>query len=194
MDGAADGRAGYLLAGGQSSRMGRDKALLPVGNSTLAAHIAAQIREAAGNVTLIGPPEHYAHLGFPVIPDAIPGCGPLGGLLTALRSTSADWNLIVACDMPHLTAAFLDELFDAAEAADPDCVVAESKAAEAERGRRHPLCAVYHRRVLAAAETAIDRKLFKMHDFIASLRTEAWPVLDPTLLRNVNTPADWEAA
>jgi len=188
MDGAAEGRAGYLLAGGQSSRMGRDKALLPVGNSTLAAHIAAQIREAAGNVTLIGPPEHYAHLGFPVIPDAIPGCGPLGGLLTALRSTSADWNLIVACDMPHLTAPFLVGLLNAAEGAAPDCLVAES------HGRRHPLCAVYHRRVLAAAETAIDRKLFKMHDFIASLRTEAWPVLDPTLLRNVNTPADWEAA
>jgi molybdopterin-guanine dinucleotide biosynthesis protein A len=188
MDRAADGRAGYLLAGGQSSRMGRDKALLPFGDGTLAAHIATQIREAAGNVTLIGPPERYAHLGFPVIPDAIPGCGPLGGLLTALRSTSADWNLIVACDMPHLTAAFLDELFDAAEAADPDCVVAESE------GRQHPLCAVYHRRVLPAAEAAIDRKLFKMHDFIASLRTEAWPVLDPAVLRNVNTPADWEAA
>jgi molybdopterin-guanine dinucleotide biosynthesis protein A len=188
MDRAADGRAGYLLAGGQSSRMGRDKALLPFGDGPLASHIAVQIREAAGSVTLIGPPERYAHLGFPVIPDAIPGCGPLGGLLTALRSTSADWNLIVACDMPHLTAAFLAGLLNAAEVTDPDCLIAESE------GRRHPLCAVYHRRVLPAAETAINRKLFKMHDFIASLRTEAWPVLDPALLRNINTPADWEAA
>jgi len=189
MDRAANGRAGYLLAGGQSSRMGRDKALLPFGSMTLAGHIATQIREAAGNVTLIGPPERYAHLGFPVIPDAIPGCGPLGGLLTALRSTAADWNLIVACDMPHLTAPFLVRLFEAAaEGSNPDCVVAESE------GRRHPLCAVYHRRVLPAAESAINRKLFKMHDFIATLRTEAWPVLDPALLRNVNTPADWEAA
>jgi molybdopterin-guanine dinucleotide biosynthesis protein A len=168
--------------------MGRDKALLPLGSSTLAAHIATQIREAAGNVTLVGPPERYAHLGFPVIPDAIPGCGPLGGLLTALRSTSADWNLIVACDMPHLTGALLEELFSGAEAADPDCLIAKSDS------RQHPLCAVYHRRVLPAVESAINRKLFKMHDFIAGLHTESWPVLDPDLLRNVNTPADWEAA
>lgn len=181
-------RAGYLLIGGQSSRMGRDKALLPLGSTTLAAHTATQIREAAGNVTLIGPPERYAHLGFPVVPDAIPGCGPLGGLLTALRSTSADWNLIVACDMPHLTTTFLGQLFDAAEASDPDCLVPESD------GRRHPLCAVYHRRALPAVENAFARKLFKMHAFIATLRAESWPVLDPDLLRNVNTPADWEAA
>jgi molybdopterin-guanine dinucleotide biosynthesis protein A len=168
--------------------MGRDKALLPFGTGTLATHVATQIREAAGNVTLIGPPDRYAHLGFPIVADAIPGCGPLGGLLTALRSTSADWNLIVACDMPHVTTGLLGQLLNAAQATDPDCLVAETA------GRRHPLCAVYHRRVLPAVESAVLRKLFKMHDFIAGLRTETWPVLDPALLRNVNTPADWEAA
>src|SRR5258708_4089918 len=93
---------GFLLAGGRSSRMGRDKALLPFGSSTLAAHIATQIRDAAGNVTILAPPERYAHLGLPVLADAIPNCGPLGGLYTALQSTTADWNVLVACDLPRI--------------------------------------------------------------------------------------------
>lgn len=186
-------RAGYLLAGGHSSRMGRDKALLPFGASTLGQHIAAQILEAADDVTIVGSPERYAHLGLPVIADLIPNCGPLGGLYTALQSTSADWNLIVACDMPRITAAFFRDLFAAAENADADAVVAHGKAAETP-GRLHPLCAVYHRRVLAAAEAALHRKLFKMHDFIAGLRTVPWSAADPSLLQNINTQDDWEAA
>jgi molybdopterin-guanine dinucleotide biosynthesis protein A len=178
---------GFLLAGGRSSRMGRDKALLPYASTTLAGHIATQLRDAAGNVTILAPPERYAHLGFPVLADAIPDCGPLGGLYTALRSTTADWNLIVACDLPHITAAFLRELL-AAASAEHDCIVAEAD------GRLQPLCAVYHRRLLPAAEAALHRKLFKMHDFIEGLQTLRYPAPDASLLRNVNTPDEWEAA
>ena len=64
-------RAGFVLAGGRSSRMGRDKALLPLDGHTLVDHIAGLVQRAAGNVTLIGPPERYATLGYPVIPDLI---------------------------------------------------------------------------------------------------------------------------
>ncbi len=183
---------GFLLAGGRSSRMGRDKALLPYASTTLATHIATQIRDAAGNVTILAPPERYAHLGFPILADAIPDCGPLGGLYTALRqansgATAADWILLVACDLPHLTAAFLRELL-AAASAEHDCIVAEAD------GRLQPLCAVYHRRLLPAAETALQCKLFKMHDFVAGLRPLRYPAPDASLLRNVNTPDEWEAA
>jgi molybdopterin-guanine dinucleotide biosynthesis protein A len=133
--------------------MGRDKALLPLGGSTMVEQIAAQVRGAAGNVTLIGSPEKYGHLGFKVVPDEIENCGPLGGLYTALRLTKADWNVLVACDMPGVTADFLRQLFDAA---DGDCVVPEID------GKIDPLCAVYHARVAVAAELAIHRKLLKM--------------------------------
>jgi molybdopterin-guanine dinucleotide biosynthesis protein A len=203
------GRAAFVLVGGASTRMGRDKALLPSGGATLAGHIASLACEAAGNVTLIGPPERYAGLGLPVVPDAVEGCGPLGGLYTALRVTSADWNLIVACDMPRLTADLLKRLFAAAESAGKDCVVPVSA-----RGPE-PLCAVYHRRVLAAAESALrqrtksgknlmdsapaqaDRlhqKVLKMQDFITRLDTLLWPVSEGPLFENVNTPEDWARA
>ena len=179
--------SGFVLAGGASRRMGRDKALLPLAGSTMVEQIAAAVRSAAGNATILGPVERYAHLGFPVVPDKIENCGPLGGLFTALSITKTDWNLFVACDMPELTAAFLTHLLEAAQTADADCLVPESA------GKLHPLCAVYRRRVAPAAEAAIHRKLFKMQDFISTLRTSRWPVPDARPLSNLNTPAEWTA-
>jgi molybdopterin-guanine dinucleotide biosynthesis protein A len=180
-------RAGFVLAGGASRRMGRDKALLPLDGSTMAEKIASTVRAAAGSVTLIGPIHKYAHLGLPLVPDEIENCGPIGGLYTALRVTNADWNLIVACDMPDVTEAFLNGLLEGAEASHADCVVPETA------GQLDPLCAVYHRRLLPAVESAIQRKMLKMQDFVSTLRVSRWPVSDPRPLQNVNTPAEWSA-
>ena len=177
--------AGFVLAGGRSSRMGRDKALLPLNGSTLIEQVASRVRLATGTVTLVGPPDRYALLGFPVIPDRVPGCGPLGGVYTALSATEADWNLIVACDMPEVTLDFLKDLLQAAEGTQADCLVPETSAG------LDPLCAVYHRRCAALAGSALDRKVLKMHDFVSSLHALAWPVSDPAPLVNVNTPEEW---
>jgi len=178
-------RAGFVLVGGASRRMGRDKALLPLGGVTMVEEIASRVRSVAGNVTLIGSPEKYGHLGLPVAADEIENCGPLGGLYTALRRTDADWNVLLACDMPHVTEAFLRQLVEAAEGSDGDCVVPEIA------GKIDPLCAVYHRRLVTVAESAIHRKLFKMQDFVSTLRTSYWRVTDSRSLLNVNTPAEW---
>jgi molybdenum cofactor guanylyltransferase len=165
--------------------MGRDKALLPLEGTTMVQEIAARVRGAAGSVTLIGPPEKYGHLGLAVVPDEIEHCGPLGGLYTALRVTGADWNLLVACDMPEVTEAFLKELVEAAEGSEADCLVPETG------GKIDPLCAVYHRRLRGEVEAAIHCKMFKMQDFVSTLRVSYWPVMDSRPLGNVNTPAEW---
>lgn len=165
--------------------MGSDKALLPFEGGVLIEHVAAAIREAAGNVTVIGSPEKYGFLGFDVIADAIPASGPLGGLYTALRSSRAEWNLLVACDMPRLNSALLRTLLEAAERAGKDCLVPATDAGF------EPLCAVYHRRVLAAAERSIHRKLLKMQDFVRNLDRAVWPAADPSVFENVNTPEEW---
>jgi molybdopterin-guanine dinucleotide biosynthesis protein A len=198
-------RGGFVLVGGHSTRMGRDKALLEFQGSTLAGRIAECVRRVAGNVTLIGPPDRYRELGYTVIPDRVPGCGPLGGVYTALSSSHAEWNLMVACDMPLVTTelfeALFTDVFSDAESGPStvDCVIPElttpgsELATLGEGSRLDPLCAVYHRRCASAARRALDRKILKMHDFVSTLRLRKHPVTDPVLLRNVNTPPEWSS-
>src|ERR1700737_2946897 len=97
-------RSGFVLAGGASSRMGRDKALLAYRETTLVEYVARVVREAVGSVTLIGDPDRYRELGHKVYRDKVSGCGPLGGTHTALSVSATDWNLVVACDMPGISA------------------------------------------------------------------------------------------
>jgi molybdopterin-guanine dinucleotide biosynthesis protein A len=178
---------GFVLAGGRSSRMGRDKALLPYQGTTLLRHIARAVEEAAGNVALIGDPALYSDSGYPVYPDELPGCGPLGGIHTALSLSKTDWSLVVACDMPGISAGPLRALLDQAAKSHRDCVLAAGPT-----GAPEPLCAVYHRRCLPAVLRAIRDKRLKMRDFVAEVDAEIM-ALDPAVLANVNTPKEWAA-
>ena len=185
--------AGYVLAGGASSRMGRNKAFLMLDGLPLVEIAARAVREAAGRVTLIGPPEVYAPLGYPVIPDRRTGCGPLAGIETALSNTTADWNLLVACDMPRVVPGALRRILDVALSPDfPEtcaCVLPESQ-----HGKVEPLCAAYHRRLLPVIGKALDDGLRKVTqalpvDLIHYIRMTSEPIF-----QNINTPEDWRAA
>ena len=180
-------RAGFVLVGGASARMGRDKALLPFGGAALVDHVARQVGEAAGSVSLVGHPERYAHLPYVLVADEYPGRGPLGGIHAALGVTGADWNLMVACDMPGLTAPFLRELLERAACSDADCLATRSPAGLAE-----PLCAVYHRRCRDSLAAWLEAGRRKAADWLASQRV-AWHVVhDGDRLRNVNTSEQWQ--
>ena len=165
--------------------MGRDKALLPYGGTTLVEHLARAVQDAAGSVALIGQPVRYSNLGFPVYPDKFSGCGPLGGVYTALTVSSTDWNLIVACDMPGVSAEVLRTLLRSADESGAGCV-----AAAGPEGEPEPLCAVYHRRCLPVMARAIEEKRFKMKELVMKLDLRISPV-DASALANVNTPAEW---
>lgn len=182
-------RTAFVLVGGESVRMGRDKALLPYRTGTLAGYVAEQARCAAGSVTLVGSPERYSRLGFPVIADLDPGRGPLGGIVTALEASTAAWNLILACDMPNASATFLASLLDAVNAAPATC---ECIAPE-RGGRLEPLCAVYHRRSLPSLRAALAAGELKLQNVLRQLNLLRWAVDEPYWFRNVNTPEDWKA-
>ena len=165
--------------------MGRPKALLPYHGTTLAGFVAQRVREAAGSVALIGDPVQFGNLGLPVFADAIPGCGPAGGILTALQATATDWNLIVACDMPGVSTGALRDLLQSAETARTNCV-----AAAVSGGRPEPLCAVYHRRCAPAIAQAIRDKHLKMRELVGEIGVTLM-ALAPAVLVNVNTPSEW---
>lgn len=181
-------RAGFVLVGGQSTRMGRDKALLPFDGGLLVDRVARQVALAAGSVILVGHPERYLHLPYRCIPDIHPGTGPLAGIHAALSATGAEWNLIVGCDMPGLAAALLEALLKQAESGEADCVVARSPA-----GLLEPLCAVYHRRCAASAAAWLESGRRKTSEWVSTLRAVWYPLASEEPLRNVNAPRDLDA-
>jgi molybdenum cofactor guanylyltransferase len=166
--------------------MGRNKALLPFRGGALAGFVARAAASAAGSVVLVGDPILYGELGYPVVPDLYPGEGPLGGILTALHHTSADWNLVVACDMPGISAEFLAALLDAAERVGCDALVPTGPS-----GRPEPLCAVYHRRAYAPFQQVFGAGERRVTAAFASVRAEILPVKELAPFQNVNTPEDW---
>ncbi|MCC7154500.1 MAG: molybdenum cofactor guanylyltransferase [Bryobacterales bacterium] len=179
--------AGFVLAGGHSTRMGRDKAGLAFRGQPLALWVARQVEASAGNVTLVG--GEHRDWGIPVLPDAAAGIGPLGGLVAALRSTTAAWNLILACDMPGINVPLLQELMAFSEQMGKSAVVPVHPG-----GRLEPLCAAYHRGVLPVAEQALANREFSMQKLLSKLDLTLWPITREADFINANTPAEWAAA
>ena len=178
--------AGFVLAGGKSSRMGSNKALLPFKQGTLVEHVAEQVNQAAGNVTLVGDPERYSNLSYPVIRDIYPARGPLSGIHAALATSLQEWNLIVACDMPEVTGAFLTKLIERAECAKAHVVIPTGPS-----GLPEPLCAAYSRASLGMIADSIERDVRKVMDGLTGLEIDFWRVSDPRHFQNLNTPAEW---
>jgi molybdenum cofactor guanylyltransferase len=168
--------------------MGCDKALLPFRGGTLAEAASRAVERAAGSVTLVGDPERYGRLGFPVIPDIYPAAGPLGGILTALAHTCAEWNLIAACDMPGLSPDFLRTLLEAAEQSGAEVLIPTGPS-----GLPEPLCAVYSRGARPALEAAFARGVRKVTAAFEGTRAVFFSVSEALYFQNVNTPEEWAA-
>jgi molybdopterin-guanine dinucleotide biosynthesis protein A len=190
--------AGFVLAGGLSTRMKRDKAMLDWRGETLLAHTAQEVACVARSVVVLGPPSRYQALGFLCWNDIHPGLGPLGALETALQRTTEDWNLIVAVDLAGADRKLLAALGETAEAAgDAQAAVVrevdlpETSDAEGSECRVHPLCGVYHRSALAAVQVAIRRNDLRMMSLLSRLNTVYHDIR--YRLANLNQPEDWSA-
>ncbi len=121
-----------------------------------------------------------------MIPDLQPGEGPLGGILTALRHSSADWNLITACDMPQLDPAVLRGLLQTAAESGADALLPVGP-----EGRPEPLCALYHRRCIEPLEAAFAAGVRKVTAALENVRTVRLPMAEVSVFQNVNTPEEW---
>lgn len=181
-----------VLAGGQSRRMGRDKALLPLGGQPLIERVIAAASPLGCPYLIIGDPSSYSHLKLPVLPDHRPGLGPLGGLYTALSTTAAP-VLLLACDLPFLTPNFLRHLVNRRG---PHQAVVPHTAAGLQ-----PLCALYEPSCLAAVQAAIQADQLGMRDLLNNLsldlvKEKDWQPYDEhgLLFANLNAPAEYERA
>ncbi|HEY3975149.1 MAG TPA: molybdenum cofactor guanylyltransferase [Candidatus Sulfotelmatobacter sp.] len=187
--------AAFILAGGKSTRMGTDKAFVPLDGRTLLTRSLELAQSVTSNVRIVGDPAKFAAFA-PVVDDIFPGCGPLGGIHAALRASSAELNLMLAVDVPFLSAALLEYLIGRARNS-PSAIVT---VAQTERGWQ-PLCAVYRREFADAAEQALHAGRYKIDALFDDSRTQVVSEdeliaagFTPTMFRNLNTAADVEEA
>jgi molybdopterin-guanine dinucleotide biosynthesis protein A len=184
--------------------MGRDKALLDFGGVPLILHMARLVKPLVSEVTIVGSPGRYTALGLHAIADSDAqtrrgrqerALGPLAGIAAALAAAHSRWNLILACDLPHLSAEWLDWLLSRALRSHGDAVIPRS-----ERGIE-PLAAVYRRECDVAVTAALARGVRKVSEAIEDLRLDfvcprEWRRIEPSglILRNMNAPRDYEEA
>jgi molybdenum cofactor guanylyltransferase len=190
-----------ILAGGESRRMGRNKALLrrsPDG-VTLVEGIVARLAEAGYDRPLLvaNARAEYAFLGLPTIPDSIPGKGALGGILTALQHSPHKLTLVVGCDMPALSPALL--WYMSVQPEGYDAYVPEWTSLSGER-QVEPLHAMYSKTCVPVIESRLKEGQLKLGDLLEALNVFYLPEsemreYDPDLrsFSNVNTPEEWTA-
>lgn len=186
---------GFVLAGGQSRRMGKDKALLKIGGRTMLERACTVMKAVVTECSIVGDPAMHHVAGFSTIPDERAGLGPLGGIATALGHSHSDWNLVLACDMPYVTAEWLEYLKSRAFQSAADAILPMS-----EKGPE-PLCAAYGITALEGIRRAIEEGRLKVTTALEGLAVEwvernDWECFDArgSLFKNMNTPADYQEA
>lgn len=185
---------GAVLAGGKSSRMGRNKALLTFGGKRLIERIVSALRNLFPEVLVIGgTPGPYDDLGVRVVSDLIPEKGSLGGIYTAVAAARHPHAFVMACDMPFFNSPLVRHM--RALAAEADIVIPRSPEG------LQPLHAIYGKACLPHMEEAIRSDDLKITRFFRQVRVrevgpEALAALDVEGLAflNANTPEEFAEA
>ena len=199
---------GIVLAGGKSSRMGKNKALLTLGGQPLIERVLESLEPFTEERLIVtNTPEEYAHLGVPMCSDRIPNQGPLSGIHAGLLAANSELNFAVACDLPFISRGVLGLFHEEAIAnvgstssrrdgcADWDICVAESP-----RGLE-PLLGVYSRGCAPVIEGLLaegKRRIVALHD---AMRVKTLHLSEADLTRlggdafvNLNTPDEYDQA
>ena len=203
--------AAIVLAGGQSRRMGTDKALLrlPSGGPTLVERVVAAAWAAEADEVLVvaGDGTRLPAMNARRVPDAQPGAGPLAGLATGFAAAQCDAALALACDLPYLSAPLLHWMIAQPGAeAEWDALVPFLPGKDGGNGKDgkagwQPLHALYTRACLPSIRAALAAGERRMIAFfprirVRALTAEAMPPHDPALrsTRSANTPEAWDEA
>lgn len=186
-----------IQGGGQSRRMGTNKALLPFRGMVLVERVYRRLAGLADEVLITAnSPEGLAYLGLPLIPDLIPDRGALGGLYTALHAAANPYVFVVACDMPFINPRVVSAQVELIEREGVDVVIPSSGEG------LEPLHAVYRREpCLAACRRAVEAGSQRLISWfgdvnVRTMRLEEVAAIDPGLRTfvNINTPEELRQA
>jgi molybdopterin-guanine dinucleotide biosynthesis protein A len=205
---------GFVTAGGRSTRMGRDKALLEIGSYAMIEYVIDALQPVTSNIAIIANSDEYKRFGFPVFADTNTGIGPLEAIRTALANSSTPLVVLAGCDMPFVTTELFSLLLNIANERAPETAPSNLLPADAgfetsdfpfavvplnEVGKPEPLCAIYSTKALQTVTNLISdgvRKVSFLFEQIPSrfVKFEEIRHLQNSALffENINTPQDFE--
>lgn len=180
-----------ILAGGKSSRMGRNKALVEIAGKPIIEHIIqrTQLLGQCDTFLITNSPAAYSHLNLMMYADIYPNCGALGGIHSALQHSKSEHVVVIACDMPFISTDFITYMFQ--EIGDNDAVVPHINE------QIHGLHAIYHRRCASIIQQQIEQENLKVRELFQHLTVKYLDEdaimrfnEDGLALLNINTPQD----
>lgn len=180
---------GIVLAGGKSSRMGTDKGLLDFNGKKLVEIVVEILSRVCDKIIISANNADYDFMGYPVVKDMYPNCGPIGGIYSALKHSTTLHNLVLSCDMPLIKTALLADLL---------YIKKEFEVVVPWHGDQkfEPMCAYYHKNVTNVFYEFIKQSNFKIPDTFEKLKTHKFKInrtLDyysKELFFNINSKKD----
>lgn len=178
---------GIILAGGKSTRMGKDKAFLILEDKPFISHIVETVKQCAENVLIISNNQKLDSLGVTRHADLIPNLGPIGGIYTGLTLSSAEFNLVVACDTPFLSKETIDVLIDGIDDGHDGFIVQYEDVPM-------PLIGIYRKSSIACFKEAIDEGKLGLQKLLATMQTKiiVLPKSHSKSVWNINTLEDFK--
>jgi len=184
---------GIILAGGKSTRMGKDKGMALLNGKPLVTYAIETLKSVCDHIIISANSSDYKQFGYPVQADLYPDCGPIGGIFSGLKCSKTDMNLVLSCDIPLVSKDLLTYVIDHSDK-DKVCVPVHDKE------YIEPLCAYYPKTSISLLEELIKQQKYKLNGFlnIASAKRilihPGLPFYHPNLFLNLNNSSQLEKA
>ncbi|MFC6266740.1 molybdenum cofactor guanylyltransferase [Frigoriflavimonas asaccharolytica] len=178
----------YILAGGKSSRMGSDKGLLPLNETTFIEHIVKALQGSSiKNITIVSSNKDYDFLNCNRIEDIYPDKGPVGGIFTALSHSKTEQNLILSVDIPLISVEIINWLI---ENIDEEKQITQVKILD----KTSPLVAVYNKNTASIFEENLIKNQLKLMKIVENIPNKTIEVPENwcKFLQNINTKEDYQ--
>jgi len=176
----------FILAGGQSSRMGQDKGLMPFNGKLMIEHSIDTLKTIVIDIFIVSNNPIYNQFNLPLLSDITPNKGPAGGIYTALSHSKTEHNLILSCDTPFVNQQLIQYLLDRHESFDITIPKINEK--------KHPLIGIYNKTCKSFYKKSIEDNTLKLDLINQQLKYNVVTIdpliFSPKLFHNINTPQD----
>lgn len=176
---------GYILIGGESSRMGLPKGNLKIMGQKFIKHILTALVPSCEKIIMVGDKSYYDHSEMERIPDINKNQGPISGIYSALVHSTTKWNFIFSCDIPTLTNKHVEKLLPKENSDSLPRILKD-------KNGLHPLIGIYPKSATAVVKNQIEKGDFKLLNLLQETGFKTIEIKDENEILNINSQLDYK--